>query len=80
MGDEYNHLGEVCESRKQAKGEEIHMGSYNSFRQSMFLHEQQVESKKRAWSWSNHGGRILEHVGAFLEFLELKTEEPGCQA
>jgi hypothetical protein len=46
MGPEYIHLGEVCESRKQAKGEEICMGNYNSFRQSMFLHEQQGGNKK----------------------------------
>ena len=37
---------EVCQSSKQAKGEEIRIGSYNNFRQSMFLHEQQAESKK----------------------------------
>jgi hypothetical protein len=31
MGVEYNQLGEVCESRKQAKGEEICMGWDNNF-------------------------------------------------
>jgi len=40
MGAEYNELGEVCESSKQAKGEEIHMGSYNNFAQSLFVHEE----------------------------------------
>jgi len=45
MGDEYNHLGEVCESSKQGKGEEIHMGWDNSFIQSFFVHGEQVESK-----------------------------------
>jgi hypothetical protein len=48
MGAEYNQLGEVCESRKQAKGEEICMGSYNNFTHSVFVHEQQVESKKES--------------------------------
>jgi hypothetical protein len=48
MGVEYNHLGEVCESSKQAKGEEICMGSYNSFTHSIFVHEQQVERKKES--------------------------------
>jgi hypothetical protein len=36
MGDEKNNLGEVCESIKQSRGEEIWMGGYNSFTQSMF--------------------------------------------
>jgi hypothetical protein len=36
MGDEYNHLGEVCESIKGDKGEEICMGSHNSFTHSVF--------------------------------------------
>jgi hypothetical protein len=47
------------------------MGSYNSFGQSMFWHEQQVERKKRELgARENHGGRIMEHVGEFLEHLE----------
>jgi hypothetical protein len=48
MGAKYNQLGEVCESSKQAKGEEICMGNYKNFRQTMFLHEQQGESKKES--------------------------------
>ena len=49
MGVEYNQLGEVCESSKQDKEEEIHMGSYKCFRQSMFLHEKQADRKKESW-------------------------------
>jgi hypothetical protein len=47
MGVEYNQLGEVCESNNQSKGEEICMGCYNNFRQSIFVHKQQVEREKR---------------------------------
>jgi hypothetical protein len=25
------------------------------------------KGRKRAWIWNIHGGKILEHVGAFLE-------------
>jgi hypothetical protein len=48
MGVEYNHLGEVCDSSKQSKGEEICMGSYNNFRHSFSGHEQQEESRKES--------------------------------
>jgi hypothetical protein len=37
MGVEYNQFEKVCESRKAAKGEEIHKGMDNSFGQLMFL-------------------------------------------
>jgi hypothetical protein len=32
MGDEYNKLGDVCESRKTSQREEIHMGQDNNSR------------------------------------------------
>jgi hypothetical protein len=48
MGDEYNQLGEVCESRKASQREEICMGWDSSFRQSVFVHEKQVERKKES--------------------------------
>jgi hypothetical protein len=76
--DEYNQLGEVCELRKQAKGEEIYMVNNNNFKHSSFWYEEQVErERKRARSWRYHGGKIIEHPGAYLE---LKTKEPGCQS
>jgi len=49
MGDEKNNLGEVCESIKQSRGEEIWMGGYNSFTQSMFC----------AWATSREKEREL---------------------
>jgi hypothetical protein len=79
MGDEYNHLGKVCESSKQAKGEEICMGNYKNFRQTMFLHEQQGESKKESLEleqpWRENYGACWSVSGAYLE---LKTKELGC--
>jgi hypothetical protein len=53
------------------------MGIYNSFRQSMFLHEQQVESRKEEL-----GARATmegELWSMYLEFGEI-LKEPGCQA
>jgi hypothetical protein len=47
MGVEYNHLGEVCESRKQDKERKICMGSYSSFRQSSFyMNNKEREERK----------------------------------
>jgi hypothetical protein len=57
MGGEYNHLGEVCESNKESKGEEICMGCYNSFRQSVFGHERQVERKKESLELEHPWGK-----------------------
>jgi hypothetical protein len=48
MGVEHNQFGEECNSSKQDKGEEICMGSYDSFRQSSFWHEQQTKNKKES--------------------------------
>jgi hypothetical protein len=48
MGVEYNHLGEVCESSKQAKGRKFIWVGDNSFTQSICVHEEQVESKKES--------------------------------
>jgi hypothetical protein len=68
MGVEYNQLGEVCESRKKAKGEEICMGWDNSFRHSVFVHEEQVERKKESlelvhpWRENSRASRVLEHI------------------
>jgi hypothetical protein len=57
------------------------MGSYNSFRQSSFWHEQQVERKKKSLEleqpWRVNSRACWSIFGAYLE---LKTEEPGCQA
>jgi hypothetical protein len=35
-----------CVSQERKQREKIHMVSYNSFKQSMFLHEQQAESRE----------------------------------
>jgi hypothetical protein len=48
MGVEYNQLGEECESRKEIQREEIHMGWDNSFRQSSFVRDEQVEIKEES--------------------------------
>jgi hypothetical protein len=47
MGVEYTHLGEECESRKTSQREEIRMGGDNNFTHGVFVHEDQVERKKR---------------------------------
>ena len=48
MGYEYNHLREVCESRKQAKGRKFVWVGTTIFTHSFFVHEQQVERKKES--------------------------------
>jgi hypothetical protein len=41
-----------------------------------FLHEQQVEKRGgELGRWNNKDGKIVEHVGAFLE---LEIEDLGC--
>jgi hypothetical protein len=69
MGVEYNQLGEVCESIKQAKGEEICMGCYNSFRHLVLGHEQQAKSinerSELEKPWSGNFGAFWSILGAF---------------
>jgi hypothetical protein len=69
MGVEYNQLGEVCESRKQAKGEEICMGWDNNFTHSIFVHEEQVERKKESLElvhpWRENSRACWSIFGAF---------------
>jgi hypothetical protein len=48
MGEKYNHLGEVCESRRKSKGDDIRMGWDNNFTQGCFVHEEKVERKKES--------------------------------
>jgi hypothetical protein len=48
------------------------MGWDSSFRQSFFVHEQQVERKKESLGWRNHGGRMMEHL---CSVLEMKNED-----
>jgi hypothetical protein len=55
MGDKYNHLEEVCELRKEEKGEEIVWVWTTVLHSQVFVHVQQVEREERAWSWNNHG-------------------------
>jgi hypothetical protein len=43
------------------------MRNYNSFRQSMLLHEQQVESRKQILEMEQPWRVNLEHAGSFLE-------------
>jgi hypothetical protein len=63
MGMSTISLGEECKSKKK-KGEEICMAKGGSFRQSCFLHEQQVEQQGRRSALElekTMEGRILEH-------------------
>jgi hypothetical protein len=48
------------------------MGSYNSFRESIFWMNNKQREKKTPWFWSSHGGRILEHDEVFLEHFGSK--------
>jgi hypothetical protein len=49
MGVEYNHLAEVCDSRKASQKEELCMGwDINFTERPSFVHEQQVERKKKS--------------------------------
>jgi hypothetical protein len=69
MGAEYNHIGEVCEPSKHAKGEEIHMGNYNNFEHSVLGHEQQVESLELEHPWRENyraPGEFLEGIWSWI--------------
>jgi hypothetical protein len=61
MGVEYNQLGEECESRKASHKRGNLYGLGQQFLDSQVLCMGRKErERKRAWSWCNHGGRILE--------------------
>jgi hypothetical protein len=55
-------LGKSVSQERKATREEIHMGWDNKFfSQSSLCMGRKERERKRAWSWCNHGGRILEH-------------------
>jgi hypothetical protein len=47
-GPEYNQLGEVCDSSKQSKREEINIGNYSSFTHSVVVDEQGSREEKES--------------------------------
>jgi hypothetical protein len=67
MGYEYNQLGEVCESSKQAKGRKFVWTSTTVLDSQCVCMNNKERARMRAWSWNIHEGRILEHVGVILE-------------
>jgi hypothetical protein len=51
MGVEYNKLGEVCDSRKIAKGEKFVWETTTILQIQCLVHEQQLERKKESLEW-----------------------------
>jgi hypothetical protein len=65
-GVEYNQLGEVCESSKQAKEEIFVWVAIEVLDNECFF----MSSEKRARkSWSIHGVQIFEHDGVYLQHI-----------
>jgi hypothetical protein len=57
----------VCESSKKYKGRKFTWAITTVLDSHVFGMNNKYRERKRAWSWSNHGGRILEHAREFLE-------------
>jgi hypothetical protein len=61
MRVDYNSIGEECESIKEShKGGNSYGLGTTVFGQSSLSMGVEDKERKRAWSWCNHGGKILE--------------------
>jgi hypothetical protein len=76
MGAEYNQLGEMCDSRKQAKGRKFVWAVTAVLGSQVFGHEQQVERKKGSLELEQPWRENLEHDGANSRvYLKQNIEE-----